>query len=79
MEAIGYSSIKWATKLEAPLRRKEFQKNVNLVTKCNLSADSVPPAWPGRAVTPETWHSWESGPKPISLVGSTGSIGTQVG
>lgn len=35
-----------------------------------------PPAWPGRAVAEPGRQSWE-GPKPISIVGSTGSIGTQ--
>lgn len=37
----------------------------------------VPPAWPGRAVAEEV--KIRNGPKPISLIGSTGSIGTQVG
>jgi hypothetical protein len=36
-----------------------------------------PPAWPGRAVIEPGRKSWD-GPKPISIVGSTGSIGTQV-
>ena len=36
-----------------------------------------PPAWPGRAVAEPGRKSWD-GPKPISIVGSTGSIGTQV-
>jgi 1-deoxy-D-xylulose-5-phosphate reductoisomerase len=36
-----------------------------------------PPAWPGRAVAEPGRRSWD-GPKPISIVGSTGSIGTQV-
>nr|AVI24633.1 1-deoxy-D-xylulose-5-phosphate reductoisomerase [Lilium hybrid cultivar] len=35
-----------------------------------------PPAWPGRAVSEPGRKSWD-GPKPISIVGSTGSIGTQ--
>jgi len=35
-----------------------------------------PPAWPGRAVAEPGQRSWD-GPKPISIVGSTGSIGTQ--
>lgn len=34
------------------------------------------PAWPGRAVPDPGRKSWD-GPKPISIVGSTGSIGTQ--
>lgn len=36
-----------------------------------------PPAWPGRAVAEPGRRLWD-GPKPISIVGSTGSIGTQV-
>lgn len=36
-----------------------------------------PPAWPGRAVPEPPRQAWD-GPKPISIVGSTGSIGTQV-
>lgn len=36
-----------------------------------------PPAWPGRAVAEPGRRSLD-GPKPISIVGSTGSIGTQV-
>eukprot|EP00271_Cylindrocystis_brebissonii_P007244 TRINITY_DN2055_c0_g1_i1.p1 TRINITY_DN2055_c0_g1~~TRINITY_DN2055_c0_g1_i1.p1 ORF type:complete len:500 (+),score=81.68 TRINITY_DN2055_c0_g1_i1:166-1665(+) len=43
---------------------------------CMAASESVPPAWPGRAVPPPDTFQWE-GPKPISLVGSTGSIGTQ--
>jgi hypothetical protein len=39
-------------------------------------AAGVPSAWPGRAVAEEV--QTRSGPKPISLIGSTGSIGTQV-
>jgi len=37
----------------------------------------MPSAWPGRAVAEEL--KARTGPKPISLIGSTGSIGTQVG
>ncbi len=39
-------------------------------------ANGVPSAWPGRAVGGEVVE--RNGPKPISLLGSTGSIGTQV-
>lgn len=41
------------------------------------AASDVPSAWPGRAVVEEVKKT--NGPKPISLIGSTGSIGTQVG
>ncbi|CAI7755666.1 unnamed protein product, partial [Closterium sp. NIES-54] len=37
---------------------------------------AVPPAWPGRAEAPASPHDWAE-PKAISLIGSTGSIGTQ--
>ena len=40
-------------------------------------AANVPPAWPGRAVLPTDHKAKRVGPKPISLIGSTGSIGTQ--
>jgi 1-deoxy-D-xylulose-5-phosphate reductoisomerase len=35
-----------------------------------------PPAWPGRAVVPEVTEG-SGNPRRISLIGSTGSIGTQ--
>lgn len=40
------------------------------------AAVTVPPAWPGRAIIPEK-SAKRTGPKAISLIGSTGSIGTQ--
>nr|ACT21081.1 1-deoxy-D-xylulose 5-phosphate reductoisomerase [Dunaliella salina] len=40
-----------------------------------LHAPPPPPAWPGRVAVPELKPS--SGPKSFSLLGSTGSIGTQ--
>ncbi|KAG6541982.1 hypothetical protein Mapa_016619 [Marchantia paleacea] len=40
------------------------------------SANGPPPAWPGRAVDDGVKKNF-TGPKPISLIGSTGSIGTQ--
>mmetsp|Transcript_7769 Transcript_7769/g.19275 ORF Transcript_7769/g.19275 Transcript_7769/m.19275 type:complete len:453 (-) Transcript_7769:278-1636(-) len=40
-----------------------------------LSAPPPPPAWPARCVAPEVQHRKE--PKKFSLLGSTGSIGTQ--
>ncbi|XP_019154401.1 PREDICTED: 1-deoxy-D-xylulose 5-phosphate reductoisomerase, chloroplastic [Ipomoea nil] len=40
------------------------------------AAQPPPPAWPGRAVVEPSQKSWD-GPKPISILGSTGSIGTQ--
>lgn len=54
-------------------------KDANTVAKrVHCSAQQPPPpAWPGRAVAEPGRKSWD-GPKPISIVGSTGSIGTQV-
>ncbi|XP_008787962.1 1-deoxy-D-xylulose 5-phosphate reductoisomerase, chloroplastic [Phoenix dactylifera] len=43
---------------------------------CCSMQQAPPPAWPGRAVAGSGRKSWD-GPKPISIVGSTGSIGTQ--
>lgn len=56
-------------------RRRE---NKFKTRKVYCSAEAPPPAWPGRAVAEQCKKRW-SGPKPISIVGSTGSIGTQVG
>ncbi|CAI5473904.1 unnamed protein product [Closterium sp. Yama58-4] len=46
--------------------------------RASAAADTsaVPPAWPGRAEAPANPHDWAE-PKAISLIGSTGSIGTQ--
>ncbi|GAB2221196.1 hypothetical protein Droror1_Dr00012366 [Drosera rotundifolia] len=56
------------------LRRKRcLQKNAGRI-QCSLQPP--PPAWPGRAVIEPDRKVWD-GPKPISIVGSTGSIGTQ--
>ncbi|CAA0811121.1 1-deoxy-D-xylulose 5-phosphate reductoisomerase-chloroplastic [Striga hermonthica] len=44
--------------------------------RVNCSAQTPPPAWPGRAAVDSDSKLWE-GPKPISIVGSTSSIGTQ--
>ncbi|CAA0830323.1 1-deoxy-D-xylulose 5-phosphate reductoisomerase-chloroplastic, partial [Striga hermonthica] len=44
--------------------------------RVNCSAQTPPPAWPGRAAVDSDRKLWE-GPKPISIVGSTSSIGTQ--
>nr|QBP34360.1 plastid 1-deoxy-D-xylulose 5-phosphate reductoisomerase [Ulva prolifera] len=45
----------------------------SVVSRCT---PQVPPAWPGRAVAPADYKN-RTTPKPISLLGSTGSIGTQ--
>lgn len=58
-----------------PLKRKDNSTaTFGRIVQC--SAQAPPPAWPGRAVT-ETFHKTWDGPKPISVLGSTGSIGTQ--
>ena len=54
------------------MKRKESRTR-----RVHCSAQPPPPAWPGRAVPETNRKSWE-GPKPISIIGSTGSIGTQV-
>lgn len=46
--------------------------------KCSAqAAAALQPAWPGRAVAEESSKTWDA-PKPISIIGSTGSVGTQV-
>uniref|UniRef100_A0A6N2LHL4 1-deoxy-D-xylulose-5-phosphate reductoisomerase n=1 Tax=Salix viminalis TaxID=40686 RepID=A0A6N2LHL4_SALVM len=45
--------------------------------QCSVqNQNKPPPAWPGRAFPEPGRKTWD-GPKPISIVGSTGSIGTQ--
>ncbi|KAL6493552.1 hypothetical protein OROGR_032331 [Orobanche gracilis] len=56
------------------LKRKENETAAS--QKIHCSAQPPPPAWPGRAVVEPSRKSWDC-PKPISVVGSTGSIGTQ--
>lgn len=57
------------------IKRKDF--GVAFGKKVQCSAQPPPPAWPGRAFPELSRKNWD-GPKPISVVGSTGSIGTQV-
>ena len=45
--------------------------------KCSGQASPPASAWPGRAVAESRPKTWE-GRKPITVLGSTGSIGTQV-
>jgi hypothetical protein len=59
------------------LKRKEGDTKV-LRRRVYCSANSPQPAWPGTAIPePSDFKTWD-GPKPISVLGSTGSIGTQV-
>ena len=57
-----------------PWKRKDC---IQTFGRIRCSAQSPPPAWPGRAVVEPDYKPWD-GQKPISIVGSTGSIGTQV-
>ena len=57
------------------LQRKDCKAAFGRRVHC--SVQPPPPAWPGRAVPETGRNSWD-GPKPISIIGSTGSIGTQV-
>lgn len=62
------------------MRRRNQGKDFGKGVKCSVKVQqqpTPPPAWPGRAVPEPPRQSWD-GPKPISIVGSTGSIGTQV-
>lgn len=54
---------------------KTGRRTAVLVRAQHLSAKPPPPAWPGRCSPPEVQHRAE--PKRFSLLGSTGSIGTQ--
>lgn len=57
------------------LKRKSILQTSGRIS-CSAQ-QPVPPAWPGRAVAdPDRKVTWD-GPKPISVIGSTGSIGTQ--
>jgi hypothetical protein len=57
--------------------QRKGKRAISLRRTCYSMQQAPPPAWPGRAVTEPGRKSWD-GPKPISIVGSTGSIGTQV-
>ncbi|GFZ17461.1 1-deoxy-D-xylulose 5-phosphate reductoisomerase [Actinidia rufa] len=57
------------------LKRKDYGSTFRKRIHC--SAQQPPPAWHGRAVVEPDCKTWD-GPKPISVVGSTGSIGTQI-
>lgn len=57
-------------------KRKDIQMFSKKICCSAQPAQTPPPAWPGRAVVEPDRKAWD-GPKPISIVGSTGSIGTQ--
>lgn len=56
-------------------KKKDFGVVFGKRIHCS-AAQTPPPAWPGTAVVEPGRKTWD-GPKPISIVGSTGSIGTQ--
>ncbi|KAF4362397.1 hypothetical protein F8388_012189 [Cannabis sativa] len=56
------------------LHRKDCR--VPLRRRVHCSLQQPPPAWPGRAIPEQDLCNWNV-PKPISIIGSTGSIGTQ--
>ncbi|TKY68674.1 1-deoxy-D-xylulose 5-phosphate reductoisomerase [Spatholobus suberectus] len=59
------------------LKRKDCDTTVERRVYCSAAAQSPPPAWPGTAIPePSDFKTWD-GPKLISVLGSTGSIGTQ--
>lgn len=57
-------------------KRKDVKVVIGKGVRCSAQP-SPPPAWPGTALVDPGTKNW-NGPKPISIVGSTGSIGTQV-
>ncbi|XWS37488.1 hypothetical protein CRYUN_Cryun19dG0047000 [Craigia yunnanensis] len=58
------------------LKRKDYGTTFGRRVQCSALAPQPPSAWPGRAFPVPGSKTWD-GPKPISIVGSTGSIGTQ--
>ena len=58
-------------------RRKDIRIFSKKICCSAQPSQGPPPAWPGRAVAEPGHKTWD-GQKPIAIVGSTGSIGTQV-
>lgn len=56
-------------------KRKDVKLTIEKRIRCSAQPPP-PPAWPGTALVDPGTKNWD-GPKPISIVGSTGSIGTQ--
>ncbi|EMS62178.1 1-deoxy-D-xylulose 5-phosphate reductoisomerase, chloroplastic [Triticum urartu] len=56
--------------------RKRDKRAAFLRRTCCSMQQGPSPAWPGRAVAEPARRSWDR-PKPISIIGSTGSVGTQ--
>ncbi|PWA44437.1 1-deoxy-d-xylulose-5-phosphate reductoisomerase 1 [Artemisia annua] len=57
-------------------KKKDVKFAIRKGVRCSAQP-SVPPAWPGTALVDPGTKNWD-GQKPISIVGSTGSIGTQI-
>ncbi|KAG4118212.1 hypothetical protein ERO13_D11G000832v2 [Gossypium hirsutum] len=59
-------------------KRKGYGTAIGRIRRlqCSGQAPHPPPAWPGLAFPHPGRKTWD-GPKPISIVGSTGSIGSQ--
>ncbi|GJW75789.1 1-deoxy-D-xylulose-5-phosphate reductoisomerase, partial [Tanacetum coccineum] len=62
-------------KLQGRLSLKRKDSKLNGI-QCSAAASMPPPTWRGTALVQLGTKNW-SGPKPISIIGSTGSIGTQ--
>nr|AWH12898.1 1-deoxy-D-xylulose 5-phosphate reductoisomerase [Atractylodes lancea] len=56
-------------------KRKDVKVTIGKGIRCSAQP-APPPAWPGTALVDPGTKNWD-GQKPISIVGSTGSIGTQ--
>ncbi|XP_024364667.1 1-deoxy-D-xylulose 5-phosphate reductoisomerase, chloroplastic isoform X2 [Physcomitrium patens] len=74
MSAMDMSSLSGCS-LQVKGSKKSSFPAVKATPGVRCMGAEVPPAWPGRAVAEEV--KIRNGPKPISLIGSTGSIGTQ--
>lgn len=62
-------------KVGFPSKKNARATSYSRRAQCSIQ-QGPPSAWPGRAIVEEGRKTWD-GPKPISIVGSTGSIGTQ--
>jgi 1-deoxy-D-xylulose-5-phosphate reductoisomerase len=74
MSAMDMSSFS-GCRLQVKGSKKPASLTVKSTSGVRCMGAEVPPAWPGRAVVEDV--KIRNGPKPISLIGSTGSIGTQ--
>ncbi|XP_073227095.1 1-deoxy-D-xylulose-5-phosphate reductoisomerase, chloroplastic-like [Cicer arietinum] len=71
------NSVNTSTNLPGNFALKRKEGNTRIKRRVYCSASSLQPAWPGTAIPePSDFKTWD-GPKPISVLGSTGSIGTQ--